>query len=100
MISMRTPLTVATAALLGGTPPLIAQAPTAVQHPIFAGTWAPSDPDRSEKLFSVGLTSIPGGGRLTIEQTADRLTVTTRHPQFAGSPTSIQGNHSDILARW
>jgi hypothetical protein len=58
MIGTRTSLIVATAALLCTTRPLIGQAPAAAQHPIFAGTWTPSDPARSDQLFAVGLTSV------------------------------------------
>jgi hypothetical protein len=80
MIAMRTNVLAIAALLCVVARPITGQAPTAVQHPIFAGTWAPSDPARSDKLFSVGLTPIPGGGRLKIEQTADRLTVTITVP--------------------
>jgi hypothetical protein len=61
--------------------PLIAQSATSTQHPTFAGTWTPSDPARSDQLFSVGLTSIPGDGGLKIDQTPDLLTVTTIVPE-------------------
>jgi hypothetical protein len=80
MIGMRTSLVLATAALLCATRPLNGQAPTAAQHPTFAGTWAPSDPARSDTFFSVGLAAVPGRGRLTIEERADRLAVTITMP--------------------
>jgi hypothetical protein len=50
------------------------------QAPTLAGTWQPSDPARSDELFAVGLTAIPGSGRVTIEQRPDRLTVTISIP--------------------
>jgi hypothetical protein len=56
------------------------QVPAATSHPTFSGTWTPSDPARSDKFFSVGVNRIPGRGRLTIEQRADRLMVTITLP--------------------
>ena len=68
------------AALCWMAAPLFAQAPAAAPRPTLAGTWVPSDPKRSDELFAVGLAVTPGGGRLTIEQRADRLTVTIAMP--------------------
>jgi len=59
---------------------LSAQAPTASPLPTLAGVWEPSDPDRTDRFFSVGLAPLPGDGRLTIEQRSDRLTVTMTMP--------------------
>ena len=80
MISTRTSLVVATAALLCATRPLTGPAPAAAKHPTFAGTWVPSDPGRSDTFFSVGLAVVPGRGQLTIEQRADRLALTITLP--------------------
>ena len=72
-------LTLPIAALLYATP-LFGQAPAVAPHPTLSGTWAPSEPAQSDQLFAVGLTRIPGQGRLTIEQRADRLVVTIALP--------------------
>jgi hypothetical protein len=58
----------------------LAQTPSPTAHPSFAGTWAPSIPSDSDRLFDVGLTMISGQGRLIIEQRANRLTVTMTIP--------------------
>jgi len=60
--------------------PPLAQAPSSTSHPSLAGTWAPSIPEASDRRYDVGLTMIPGQGRLTIEQSATRLTVTITIP--------------------
>jgi hypothetical protein len=92
MIGKRSSLIVTVAALLCVVPPLFAQVPTAALHPTFAGTWAPSDPERSDELFALGLTAIPGRGRLTVEQRVDRLTVTITMPDDKLDPIlSING---------
>jgi hypothetical protein len=70
----------AIAAVVCGLSPLFAQTPAGVAHPVFAGTWMPSDAAASNRWFDVGLTNIPGDGRLTIEQRPDRLTVTITMP--------------------
>lgn len=59
---------------------LLAQQPNQTPHPSFAGVWAPSIPADSDRRYDVGLTLIPGQGRLTIEQRANRLTVTITVP--------------------
>ena len=79
MVGWRASVIFAAAILLWIARPISGQT-AAVVHPTFAGIWAPSDPVRSDKLFSVGLTFIAGASRLTIEQTADRLTVTVTVP--------------------
>src|SRR5262245_11540247 len=76
----RITLMVTAVAALAVAPLLLAQSPAAAQHPSFAGTWQPSEPAKSDRLFDVGLTAIPGGGRLTIEQRTDRLTVRITMP--------------------
>lgn len=78
---------------------LIAQSPAAAPRPDFSGTWSPVDPAKSDTLFDVGLTAIPGSARLTIEQTPNRFTTTVTIPDarldpylnFSGrfSPTTI-----------
>jgi len=50
------------------------------QHPSFAGTWTPSEPARTDVLFSNGLGWIPGNGQLIIEQRPDRFTLTKEVP--------------------
>ena len=77
---MRIGSVVAIALVLGTASVPRAQMPAAPRHPSFAGTWAPSDPDKSNQLFNVGLSSIPGSGRMTIEQRDDRFTVTIALP--------------------
>ena len=57
-----------------------AQAPQA--HPSFSGTWTPVDREKSDTLFSVGLSVLSGESKLSIEQRPDRFTVT-----FAQSPS-------------
>jgi hypothetical protein len=85
-------LILAVAALLGGASVLAQVPPAAPPHPMFAGIWTPSEPARSDQLFSVGLTAIPGSGRLMIEQRADRLTVTITMPDDKLDPLlSING---------
>jgi hypothetical protein len=66
---------IAIAAALACEEPLMSQAPGVPSHPTFSGTWSPSDPVQSDGLFNLGLTLIPGQGRLTIEQRVNRLTV-------------------------
>jgi hypothetical protein len=68
------------AGLIGSAWQVIAQAPLPTPHPSFAGTWAPAIPAASDQRFNVGLTLIPGQGRLSIEQRANRLTVTITIP--------------------
>ena len=72
---------VAAAVVLLDAAPLPAQQPSTPQRPSFAGTWAPADPARSDELFAVGLSPIPGRSRLIIEQRGtNRLTVTIAIP--------------------
>lgn len=49
-------------------------------RPSFAGTWTPSDPERTDVLFKNGLGWIPSDGRLVIEQRSDRFTLTKEVP--------------------
>jgi hypothetical protein len=91
MMHMRLAL-IATAFALCATPTLFAQVPAPVQRPIFAGTWAPSEPARSDTLFDAGIGFVPGNGRLIIEQRPDRLTVTKQIPDDKLNPLlEIQG---------
>jgi len=58
---------------------LVAQSMPPGQRPSFAGTWVPADPNRSEVLFSSGISSVAGvsgQGRLVVEQRPDRLILT------------------------
>jgi hypothetical protein len=72
--------------------PPLAQANAPTSHPSFAGTWAPSVPADSDRRYDVGLTRIPGQGRLTIEQSANRLTVTMTIPDNKLEPLlAVQG---------
>jgi hypothetical protein len=59
---------------------LFAQAVLPTPHPSLAGSWAPAIPEASDRRFDVGLTLIPGQGGLSIEQRANRLTVTITIP--------------------
>jgi len=64
---------------IGATHGAAAQGVSSTQRPSFAGTWAPSEPGRSEVLFSNGLSAVAGvggQGRLLIEQRPDRLILT------------------------
>jgi hypothetical protein len=71
----------AAAAISGASLAPIPQTPPAAPRPSFAGTWAPADPARSDQLFAVGLTPIPGRAQLIIEQRGtNRLTVTIKIP--------------------
>jgi hypothetical protein len=79
MIATRTNLAVMAAAVLWSAA-LSGQVPATAPLPTFAGTWAPSDPERSDRFFAVGLTAIPGDGQLTIEQGPDRLTLSITMP--------------------
>ncbi len=83
---MRRTIIITTAALVLCVAPLLARAPVTQAHPTFAGTWQPADPARSDELFGVGLTRIPGSGRLTLEQRSDRLTVTITMPDDVLDP--------------
>jgi hypothetical protein len=70
----------------------LAQAPTQASHPSFAGTWAPSAPADSDRRWDIGIAKIPGQGRLTIDQQANRLTVTITIPEDKLAPRlAIQG---------
>jgi hypothetical protein len=60
-------------------PQLLAQSPTP-SRPNFSGTWVPTDPEASDARFNVGLSRIPGSARLTIEQAADRFTLSITIP--------------------
>ena len=74
-------LIVAAVVLLSASSPLAGQIPAASPHPSFAGTWAPADLERSDTYFNVGLSPIPGTGRLIVEQRGvNRLTVTITIP--------------------
>jgi len=72
------------AAYLAGRP--LDQVPAPPLRPSFAGVWTPSIPEASDSKFGVGLTLIPGQGRLEIEQRADRLTVTMIIPEKQLAP--------------
>ena len=61
-------------------PQVPAQTPAAASRPNFSGAWQPADPAKSDKLFDVGLSYVPGSGRLTIEQTERRFTMTITRP--------------------
>jgi len=80
MIRARSGLILSIAVLICAAPRLLAQIPAVAPQPTLAGTWAPSEPARSDQLFAVGLTPLPGRGRLTIEQRPDRLAVTITMP--------------------
>jgi len=56
------------------------QASATSPRPSFAGVWAPVEPARADAYFDNGLSMVPGGGRLVIEQRPDRLTVTGEIP--------------------
>jgi hypothetical protein len=90
MVRGRLSLILTTAALCAAAP--LAQMPSPVQLPNFTGSWAPSDPARSDVLFDNGLGWVPGSGRLIIEQRPDRLTVTREMPDNKMDPLlSING---------
>jgi hypothetical protein len=69
-----------TLSLIGGAAAPLAQTGAETRRPAFAGAWRPSDPARSEMFFDVGLGWVPGDGRLVVEQTSNRLTVTKHIP--------------------
>jgi hypothetical protein len=74
-------LVVAVAAVLLVAPQPAAQSPSpAASRPDLSGTWMPAEPAKSDRLFDVGLSTIPGSGRMTIEQTPNRFTVTITMP--------------------
>jgi hypothetical protein len=79
VIHLRACLILAMSALAAPRAPFAQGLPPA-QHPTFSGTWAPSEPARSDQLFNVGLGSVPGEGRLILEQRVDRLTMTKEVP--------------------
>jgi hypothetical protein len=63
-------------AVLGGARlPVSAQTPAPASLPDFSGVWAPSDAARSDTLFDVGLSVVPGRGRMTIDQRVNRITI-------------------------
>ena len=45
-----------------------------------SGTWVPADPEASDARLNVGLSRIPGSARLTIEQIANRFTLSITIP--------------------
>ncbi len=89
------------ALLCTGSRPFAQQSAGAVQHPSLTGTWLPSEPARSDELFAVGLTTIPGNGQLTIDQRSDRLTVTITLPDDKLDPLlSVNGRfYTTIIYR-
>ena len=60
-------------------PNVLAQSP-GPSPPNLSGTWVPANSEESDRLFNVGLTRIPGSGRLTIIQSSNRFTVTITMP--------------------
>jgi hypothetical protein len=70
-----------TLSLIGGVSATLAQTGAETRRPAFAGAWKPSDPARSERLFSVGIGWVPGDGSIVIEQTSNRLTITKNLPE-------------------
>lgn len=74
-------LIITAAVLLGGAVSVPAQQPLIPDHPSFTGTWAPAEPAKSDRLFEVGLSPIPGRARLILEQRrTNRLRVTIQIP--------------------
>jgi hypothetical protein len=71
---------VVTLSLVGGASWPLDQTASESARRTLAGTWSPSDPARTEAFFDVGIGWIPGDGRLVIEQTPNRLTVTRSIP--------------------
>ena len=98
MSRARIVLTVTAIAFLCVVPFLRAQSPATPQRPSFAGTWEPTEPEKSDRLFDVGLTTIPGRGQLTIEQRADRFTVRITMPDDRLDPIlSIKGRFYETI---
>jgi hypothetical protein len=69
-----------TCSLIAGASIPLPQANATTKRPTFAGTWRPSDPPRSDRFFEVGLGLVPGDGRVVIEQSSNRLTLTKNIP--------------------
>ena len=78
-MACRSLILILTLSLIGGAPSR-AQTVPETRRPTFAGVWTPSEPARSEVFFNNGIGWIPGDGRLVIEQTSNRLTVTKSLP--------------------
>ena len=90
---------VLTIATIWTAPVPLAQVPSPLPRPSFAGTWTPSEPARNDVLFDNGLGWVPGNGRLIIEQRPDRLTVTREIPDAKLDPLlSINGQVSLTVA--
>ena len=99
MITTRTSATLAIAVVWSAA--VFGQVPAMSPLPAFGGTWAPSEPGRSDQFFAVGLTVVPGDGQLTIEQRSDRLTLSIAMPDEKLDPIlSVNGRfYSTIIYR-
>ena len=93
---------IGTAALLLGTSAVSGQAgQQSSARPSFAGTWKPAEPAKSSVFFDNGIGWIPGDGRLVIEQSPTRLTITVHVPDAKLDPLlTIHGEfHQTVIYR-
>ena len=79
MVTIQVRLFVALVAAFWLSPHLLGQSPKPSQTNL-SGVWVPADPETSDARFNVGLSRIPGSGRVTIEQTANRFTLSITMP--------------------
>jgi len=79
MVTMHVRFVAALVVALWLGPHLLGQSPGPSRTNL-SGTWIPTDPEASDARFNVGLSRIPGSGRVTIEQAANRFTVSITMP--------------------
>ena len=101
MIGHRSLSLIVTLSLLAAVPILLAQAGGEAKRPNFAGTWVPTDSALSEQFWGAGLGWIPGDGRVVIEQTSTRLTVTKHIPDAKlDRYLSFQRQFNPVIIYW
>src|SRR6188508_837952 len=96
MVTMLVRFVVALVAAFWLGPPLHGQAPGPSRTNL-SGTWVPTDPAVSDARFNVGLSRIPGSGRLTIEQTGNRFTVSITMPDDRLDGAFAQGRFQQTI---
>jgi hypothetical protein len=94
------PLLVAFVAVPRGVP-VAAQEPSHVGRPSLSGTWLPVDGDFADKVFNIGLTAIPSGTKVTIDQQPTRITITIALPDDKLSAISrMTGRFYTTVTYW
>ncbi len=57
----------------------------------YAGEWTPRDPEKNDALFGIGLTDVPGRGRLMISIDASMLAISRTGPGAEPGPRDTIG---------